>query len=210
MNFTQDEVVADKNQDPSFFEPVALESTLSDQFFTKTRNKQAYMCPPNLSTLVGLRTFLLNRRTLLTWCNEDPQENENANHFNEKRLEEAKQKFDERMLFLFLWPALMSRCGPTTGSIFEDDDTESKEKSKKRPRPKPIKAQTSKKTHGSDTEVPRNIQASSSKSLNPEEIVGVDSAVPSTSRTSAGPPKKKPRLSLQVESDDNPDDPDII
>lgn len=123
MNFDQDKVVADRNQDPSFYEPPIRDETNVEETErpSTSRDQERYVCPPNLTTLVGLRTYLLNRRNLAHWSNLGQHEDDDCVVESDELLQEAQNKFDKRLFCLFLWPALMSRYAPSPGnSIFLD------------------------------------------------------------------------------------------
>ncbi|KAK3923142.1 snRNA-activating protein complex subunit 4 [Frankliniella fusca] len=215
MNFTQDEVVADRNKDPSFFEPPSRRPGICDTAMKRSpvKGKEMYICPPNLTTLVGLRTFLLNRRNLVARCNKD-LDKEDLNGVSFEKLEEAKKKFDERMFCLFLWPALMSRYGPSDSSSIFDDE---KKKPATVPNPVPIRQKRRKKSEKKKesafdqdlsthpiSESQMNLPSTSKDSSNQTIKRPADTSIPSTS----GLPTKRRKI-VDMESDD-PDDPDIV
>ncbi|XP_067002331.2 snRNA-activating protein complex subunit 4 [Anabrus simplex] len=78
-----------------------------------------YLCPPNFSTIVGLRTFLLSRHSLQKNSKLSAKMIENASlpfacteDFGNEEAVRAVRLLNERLLSLFTWPALMSNVPP--------------------------------------------------------------------------------------------------
>ncbi|XP_034230203.1 snRNA-activating protein complex subunit 4 [Thrips palmi] len=123
MNYELDAVVADRNKDPSFYEIPTFDYIVPDAASSPPKKEEFVMFPPNLTSIVALRTFLLNRRTLVDWANANSGQ---VVEVNDEKLAEAQRKFDERIWCLFLWPALMSRYAPSSNdAIFLDEETTS-------------------------------------------------------------------------------------
>lgn len=229
MNFAQDEVVADRNQDPAFFEPPLKQPSICHKPIksSSAKGKGMFIFPPNLTTLVGLRTFLLNRRNLINLSNKN-LDKEDLSEVSFEKLEEAKKKFDERMFCLFLWPALMSRYRPNDSSnIFNDD----KDDEVFVPNPVPIGRSRGKKGQKKNADcateqdpgnpsgstnqlIVVNVENSSQQWSFPLISEGVsnqackrgfDPSIPSTS----GLPAKRRKV-MEMESDDDPDDPGVM
>jgi hypothetical protein len=100
----------------------------------ETTYKIPYLCPPNHTTLVGFRTFLLSRRNIA--LNADlvgkqiKSEVSNTTNFGGSSVSssegispaEAAALWKERLASLFVWPAIMSNTVPKVmDHLFESD-----------------------------------------------------------------------------------------
>lgn len=128
MDLETNTVVADRNQNTSLprFASVDGELNVCDGAHSVRPSTvkgvtEVLICPPNLTSLVGLRTFLLNRRNLVEWSNAEVEPTVTRPCAPSEKFLEARRKFDERVFSLFLWPALMSRYGPGQNEAFLND-----------------------------------------------------------------------------------------
>jgi hypothetical protein len=96
-------------------------------------SKIPYLCPPNHTTLVGFRTFLLSRRNIaLTADNVDSvsvvTDTTNSDGSSVSCSEqitpvEAAALWKERLAALFVWPSIMSNTVPKVmDHLFQSDD----------------------------------------------------------------------------------------
>lgn len=211
LNFELNEVVADRNDDPSSYEIPTFDYIVQERVGSPPPTKEILVFPPNLTSMVALRTFLLMRRTLLQGANENISQ---VVEVNDDKLEEAKRKIDERLWSLFLWPALMSRHPPSCNdNVFIDEEPIVKKK-------KTISVTGSAKPKSS-TKKTYDLKASNSSSAS-DGTATQNIAIPSTSGVSnavaksvkrkasnLGAASKRRKVALKVE-DDDPDDPDEV
>jgi hypothetical protein len=93
-----------------------------------------YLCPPNHTTLVGFRTFLLSRRNIALNADDADRKSksyvtdtENSDGSSTSRSEHiipeaAAALWKERLTSLFLWPAIMSNTVPKVmNHLFQSD-----------------------------------------------------------------------------------------
>jgi hypothetical protein len=99
-----------------------------------TTPKIPYLCPPNHTTLVGFRTFLLSRRNIALNADNvgrvrdsdvaDMTDSDGSSVSCSKQISptEAAALWKERLASLFVWPAIMSNTFPkVTDHLFESD-----------------------------------------------------------------------------------------
>lgn len=196
MNFEQDQVVADRKKDLSILEIPSFDYIVPERAPSPPQKEEIFMFPPNFTSIVGLRTFLLNRRNLLNWANENVSQ---VVKVSDNKLEEIKRKFDERIWCLFLWPALMSRYEPSCSDfVFLDDETVVKKNSFLTGMKKPSASvkRIAALTAANDNEMPSTSGLSKSKAT--------------SSKPKNSEPAEKKRKVVADEEDDDPDDPDEI
>jgi len=95
----------------------------------ETTYKIPYLCPPNHTTLVGFRTFLLSRRNVADNAGAQSEQfvkEDSCGHSvssSEKiSPENASALWKERLASLFVWPAIMSNIVPKLmDPLFQND-----------------------------------------------------------------------------------------
>ncbi|PNF16217.1 hypothetical protein B7P43_G15504 [Cryptotermes secundus] len=102
---------------------------------SRTTSKIPYLCPPNHTTLVGFRTFLLSRRNIALNADDidrviksevsDTTNSDISSVSCSERITpaEAAALWKERLASLFVWPAIMSNTVPKVKEcLFQSDD----------------------------------------------------------------------------------------
>jgi hypothetical protein len=142
---TVDTATADASNGPDTLSETALTSQVPNATTALPENcplhplgitsKIPYLCPPNHTTLVGFRTFLLSRRNIaLNADNVDRQfksldtdmtdsDGSSVSCSEQITPVEAAALWKERLASLFVWPAIMSNAGPKVmDHLFQSDD----------------------------------------------------------------------------------------
>jgi len=206
LNFELNEVVADRNRDPSILDIPTFDYIVPQRVSSPTQKDKFLVFPPNLTSIVGLRTLLLNRRNLLNWANENLNQ---VLNLGDDKLAETKRKFDERIWCLFLWPALMSRYEPSSNdSVFLYDETILKKNSflagLNKSKRVDVLAATGQSLTGTDT---HNIDAPSTSGLSIS-----NTKFTKRKSSNSGPASKRRKFGAKEEGEDSddPDDPDEV